>query len=74
MPKIVLTNHVKLRLLERNIDVHDIKMVVVNGKVTKTEPDGTLIKVGICDDKKTLAVVYMSIGSKFIIKTAYYES
>ena len=72
MAEIVLTNHVQVRLLERGIDTHEAKKIAKNGKVTKTESDGTLTKEGVCGNGKILTVVLIKQGNKIIIKTAYY--
>ena len=42
------------------------------GKVTKTDPDGTITQTGICSNGKILVVVSIKGGNKIIIKTAYY--
>ena len=72
MAEIVLTDHVKYRLFERGIDAHEAKKIAKNGKITKTESDGTLIKAGACNDGRILSVVSFKEGNKIIIKTAYY--
>ena len=72
MVQIVITDHAKYRLLERGIDVHEAKKIAKNGKVTKSEFDGTLTKVGLCSNGKSLTVVSIKQGNKIIIKTAYY--
>ena len=70
-----LTNHGKDRLLERGIDTHEVKKIAKNGKITKTEPDGTIIKEGACGNGKLLSVVIIKKGkNKIIIKTAYYAN
>ncbi len=73
MAEVILTNHIKYRLYERNIDVHDTKKIAKNGKVTKTDIDGTITKHGICSNGRPLSVVTIEINNKLIIKTAYYE-
>ncbi len=72
MAEIVLTDHVKYRLLEREIDTHEVKKIAKNGKTTKTESNGTITKVGVCSNGKTLVVILIIKGNKIIIKTAYY--
>lgn len=72
MAEIIVTDHAKYRLLEREIDVHEAKKVVRNGKITKTKFDGTITKEGVCSNGKSLSVVFIKEGNKIIIKTAYY--
>ena len=72
MAEIVLTDHVKYRLFEREIDTHEAKKIVKNGKITKTDPDGTITQSGLCSNGKILTVVSIKEGNKIIIKTAYY--
>ena len=72
MTQIVLTDHVKYRLLEREIDTHEAKKIARKGKITKTELNGTITKVGVCSNGKSLVVVLIIEGNKIIIKTAYY--
>ncbi len=74
MAEIVLTDHAKYRLLERKIDVHEAKKIAKNGRVTKTESDGTMIKVGLSSSGKLLEVVCRREENNIIIKTAYYEN
>lgn len=72
MAEIVITDHAKYRILERKIDVHEVKKVAKNGKITKTESDETTIKMGQCSNGKSLMVVSKKEGNKIFIKTAYY--
>jgi hypothetical protein len=44
MSRIILTNHAKNRLLERNIDFTIVKQVIKNPSQTKTEKNKIIIK------------------------------
>lgn len=72
MAEIILTDHAKYRLLEREIDVHEAKKIAKNGRIIKNESDGTITKVGVCNNSKSLVVVSIKEKGKIIIKTAYY--
>ncbi len=72
MPKIILTTHVQIRLLERRIDVHEAKQTVKNGKITKTDNNGIITSERVLSDGTTLIVVFKREISKIIIITAYY--
>lgn len=74
MAEIILTDHVKYRLLEREIDVHEAKKIVKNGQVTKSESSSTIKKVGVCSNGGSLTVISKKEGNKIIIITAYYEN
>jgi hypothetical protein len=73
MAEVILSDHAKYRLLERQIDTHEAKKVAKSGKVTKTQPDGTIIKTGVCSNGKFLTVAILKVGNKVVIKTVYYE-
>lgn len=72
MSEIILTDHVKTRILERGIDVHEVKQAVKNGKVTKTESNAIITKERVLSDNRVLAVVFKRERSKIVIITAYY--
>jgi len=74
MKNIILTNHAKYRLFERGIDVHQVKKVVKNGSIVKSDLDGTMTIKGVTDNGKTLEIIGHKQNNKFIIKTAYYAS
>jgi hypothetical protein len=72
MSEVILTDHVKTRILERGIDVHEAKQTVKNGKVTKTENNAIITKERVLGDNRVLVVVFKQERSKIIIITAYY--
>ena len=74
MAEIIVTDHAKYRLLERDVDVHEAKKIASNGKVTKTESGGTITRTGTCSNGQSLIVVSKKEGNKIIIITAYYEN
>ena len=73
MAEIIVTDHAKYRLLERGVDVRETKKIANNGKVTKIESDGTITRMGMCDNGLPLTVISKKEGNRIIIKTANYE-
>jgi len=75
--KVILTNHVKCKLLERNIDVSTAKRVAKNGKKTSGGMEGIIIKKEILEGDRVLKVLIKEMFGgkvkKIIIITAYYE-
>ena len=72
MIQIVLTNHAKYRLLERNIVVSQIKKMVKDAPRTKRESDDTISTRAALADGRVVKVFYKLAGNKIIILTAYY--
>jgi len=73
MSEPILTNHVKTRLIERGISVHDVKQIAKKGQIIKSNPDCSIVKKGTSYIGKILIVVLIKQINKIIIKTAYYE-
>jgi uncharacterized DUF497 family protein len=72
--RIDLPDHAKCRLLERNIDISNIKKVINSPQKAESVWDDRLKKKSKLDNGKVLEVVYKKITkNKVIIITAYYE-
>ena len=76
LPKLKLTVHAQLRLVERNIDVDLVKQVILEPDSRKSDQYGT-IRSSKNFKGKTLVVVYSEAGFKdkkneYTIITFYY--
>ncbi len=72
MPKIILTNHAKSRLLERGIDFSNVKKIIKSALKTKVNSFATIKTSGVTHTGEILEVVFVKEENKIIIKTAYY--
>ncbi len=76
MSEIILTHHVKSRLIERSVPVHDAKSIAKNGKTIKITTDGLIKKKGVSYDGRVIIVVCQETKYPkhvIIIVTAYYD-
>lgn len=73
MPEVILTDHVKSRFIERNVDIHEAKQAAKNGVIIKTE-NGIIKRRRELGEGRVIRVVCKQEGSKIIIITAYYEN
>lgn len=73
MVNIILTDHAKLRLFQREIDVHEAKYIAKNGKITEIQIDGTIVKTGTLSNGKKIEIAIIKAKNKLIIKSVYYE-
>ena len=74
--KIIWTNHVIVRLLQRNITQDDIKNALVNGEIIEEYksdyPFPSCLVYGINSNNKVIHIVCGSNGEELWIITAYY--
>lgn len=74
--KIRWTNHVLIRLLQRNITQNDIEVSLLNGEIIETYendyPYPSCLVYGINLNNKVLHIVCGSNGKELWIITAYY--
>ncbi|MEK7185706.1 MAG: DUF4258 domain-containing protein [Patescibacteria group bacterium] len=74
MAEIILTNHVKYRLLERGISAHEVKKIAKNGQIIKIEASGIMKKAGVCSDGQRLVAVVKNYKNKIIVLTTYFKN
>ena len=74
MVKIILTNHAIERLLDRNVNITQVKKVIKKPLEILSKENNIMKVVGVLEDKRILKVIYKKIKGKIIIITAYYEN
>jgi hypothetical protein len=74
MVEVILTNHLVVRFLDRGFDISVIIRIAKNGKIVKTEPDGTIVVIGKDYNGRNIKVALIQRGRKIIVKSAFYEN
>lgn len=75
MSEIVLTEHVKFRLMERSVSVHDARKIAKSGKIIKNLDGGLVKKEGLSSSGKIIVVVCKETKypkNVIVVVTAYY--
>ena len=72
------TNHIAIRLLQRNITQEDIELALLNGEIIEKYADDypfpSCLVLGINKDNKYIHIVCGSNGTELWLITAYYPS
>ncbi len=73
MVRVILTNHLVVRFLDRGFDISVIIRIAKDGRIVKNGLNGTIVVQGPDYHGRIIEVVCIQTGNKLIVKTAYYE-
>ena len=72
--KIHVPQHAEYRLVERGIDIDNIKKVISSPSESQTTNEGRIKVKKQLEDGRILTIIYVERNNQFVIITGYYEN
>lgn len=71
--KFVFTDHARARMLERDVDIENVRRTVRSPDETRKDHEEKIIATKEFDDGRALTVIYKQDQRKIIIVSTYYK-